>query len=72
MVYVLLRLIDPAALEGIDYHTVYGYVIHDKDSESSVSLGYPIDSRGVTQTGRSFHHGRFVMGLRRLALDEPK
>lgn len=60
------------ALKGIDFHTAYGYIIHDKDSDSSVALGYPTDGKGDTQTGRSFHHGRFVMGLRKLAINEPK
>ena len=53
------------AVIGIDAHTVGGYAVHDNDSKESVILSYPTDE--VTQkllTGRSFHHGRFVMGLR--------
>ena len=54
-----------AAVEGIDAHIVHGYVVHDNDSKSSVVLSYPAEEvSNKTQTGRSFHHGRFVMGLR--------
>lgn len=56
------------AVENIDAHTVHGYVIHDVSTSSSVTLGYPLDEKNVTKTGRSFHHGRFVMGLRNLAI----
>lgn len=53
------------AVVGIDSHIVHGYVIHDNDSNSVVNLTYPRDKTGNTQTGRSFHHGRFVTGLRK-------
>lgn len=59
-------------MEGIDAHTVRGYVIHDNQLDSAVQLEYPCDEQGKTLTGRSFHHGRFVMGLRREASKEPK
>lgn len=52
------------AVEGIDAHTVHGYVIHDVGTNNSVSLSYPLGEDGERKTGRSFHHGRFVMGLR--------
>lgn len=55
------------AVEGIDAHVVHGYVIHDYHSGSNITLGYPLDKNHVTKTGRSFHHGRFVMGLREQA-----
>ena len=52
-------------MAGIDSHTVQGYVVHDNDSRESVVLSYPADEETrKIQTGRSFHHGRFVMGLR--------
>lgn len=54
-------------MEGIDAHIVRGYVIHDKGSNSSVSLAYPLDNKNLPVTGRSFHHGRFIMGLRKEA-----
>lgn len=53
------------AVEGIDAHVVHGYVIHNQGS--IVELSYPKNSNGDTITGRSFHHGRFVMGLRQQA-----
>lgn len=55
------------AVEGIDTHVVHGYVIHDCHSGSNINLSYPMDKNGLTKTGRSFHHGRFVMGLRNQA-----
>ncbi|EDV23228.1 uncharacterized protein TRIADDRAFT_63342 [Trichoplax adhaerens] len=60
-----------AAVEGIDAHCVRGYVVHDIDSGSKVDLSYPNDDSGNIMTGRAFHHGRFVMGLRKLAQAEP-
>ena len=63
----LLLFVDAEATEGIDAHTVYGYVIHDDDSKSRVDLSYPLDEHKKVSTGRSFHHGRFIMGLRREA-----
>ena len=52
-------------MTGIDAHTVQGYVVHDNDSKESVVLSYPTDTASQKIiTGRSFHHGRFVMGLR--------
>ena len=58
---------DVDAVENIDAHVVYGYVIHDNDSGNTVSLSYPLDENKAVMTGRSFHHGRFVMGLRKEA-----
>ena len=53
------------AVAGIDAHVVHGYVVHDNDSKASVVLSYPVEEQSnKVQTGRSFHHGRFVMGLR--------
>ena len=55
------------AAEGIDAHTVFGYVVHDVGTNNSVSLSYPSDENNEIITGRSFHHGRFVVGLRNRA-----
>lgn len=52
------------AVKGIDAHVVHGYVVHDNDSNASVQLTYPRDGHQKVITGRSFHHGRFVMKLR--------
>lgn len=64
MVSSLVYCICAGAVEGIDAHIVHGYVVHDNDSKSSVALSYPVNEHNKIQTGRSFHHGRFVMGLR--------
>ncbi|XP_051577654.1 squalene monooxygenase-like [Myxocyprinus asiaticus] len=58
------------AVEGLDAHVVNGYVIHDLDSRTEVEIPYPQQENSV-QCGRAFHHGRFIMGLRRAALAEP-
>lgn len=58
-------------VEGLDAHVIGGYVIHDTESLSEVEIPYPRDECGV-QSGRAFHHGRFIMGLRCAALKEPK
>lgn len=50
---------------------VNGYVIHDMDSGTVVEIPYP-ELQGGIQCGRAFHHGRFIMGLRRAAQAEPK
>ncbi|XP_066501556.1 squalene monooxygenase [Hoplias malabaricus] len=58
------------AVEGVDAHIISGYIVHDRQSSSEVEIPYPQDECGV-QCGRAFHHGRFIMGLRRVALKEP-
>ncbi|XP_065154786.1 squalene monooxygenase [Paramisgurnus dabryanus] len=57
-------------VEGLDAHVVYGYVIHDLESRTEVEISYPQEENNI-QGGRAFHHGRFIMGLRRAALAEP-
>ncbi|XP_054897755.1 squalene monooxygenase [Poeciliopsis prolifica] len=57
------------SVEGVDAHQVNGYVIHDMDSQSEVEIPYP-QEKGSVQCGRAFHHGRFIMGLRRAAMAE--
>ncbi|KTG31975.1 hypothetical protein cypCar_00022360 [Cyprinus carpio] len=58
------------AVEGLDAHVVNGYVIHDLESRTEVEIPYPQQESSI-QGGRAFHHGRFIMGLRRAALAEP-
>ncbi|KAI4873119.1 hypothetical protein NFI96_015540 [Prochilodus magdalenae] len=58
------------AVKGLDAHVICGYIVHDRESCSEVEIPYPQDDHGV-QCGRAFHHGRFIMGLRRVALKEP-
>ncbi|KAM4735455.1 squalene monooxygenase isoform 1-T1 [Anableps anableps] len=57
------------SVEGLDAHQVNGYVIHDMESRSEVEIPYP-EEKGRIQCGRAFHHGRFIMGLRRAAMAE--
>ncbi|XP_052433637.1 squalene monooxygenase [Carassius gibelio] len=58
------------AVEGLDAHVVNGYVIHDLETRTEVEIPYPQQENSI-QGGRAFHHGRFIMGLRRAALAEP-
>ncbi|MEQ2299522.1 hypothetical protein AMECASPLE_016022 [Ameca splendens] len=58
------------SVEGLDAHQVNGYVIHDMESQSEVEVPYPRE-KGRVQCGRAFHHGRFIVGLRRAAMAEP-
>ena len=58
-------------LEGIDAHTIKGYMINDNDSGKQVHIPYPVKD-GQTVTGAAFHHGRFVSALRKTAMAEPK
>ncbi|XP_068610833.1 squalene monooxygenase [Brachionichthys hirsutus] len=57
------------SVEGLDARVVDGYVIHDMQSGTAVEIPYPQREDRV-QCGRAFHHGRFIMGLRRAALAE--
>uniref|UniRef100_A0A8C3RTT6 Squalene monooxygenase n=1 Tax=Chelydra serpentina TaxID=8475 RepID=A0A8C3RTT6_CHESE len=59
------------SVEGLDAHIVNGYIIHDLESKSEVEIPYPNSADGLVQSGRAFHHGRFIMGLRRAAMAEP-
>ena len=56
-------------VENIDAATLDGYVVHYMLSGENVVLNYPkreVDNS--LHTGRTFHHGRFVMKLRASAL----
>ncbi|NXH19484.1 ERG1 monooxygenase, partial [Bucco capensis] len=58
-------------VEGIDSQIVNGYIVHDMESNSEVEIPYPTSEDGHVSSGRSFHHGQFIMGLRRAAMAEP-
>ncbi|KAM8871214.1 squalene monooxygenase [Spinachia spinachia] len=58
------------SVEGLDAHVVSGYVIHDMESSTEVEIPYP-QGEDPTRCGRAFHHGRFIMGLRRTAVAQP-
>ena len=55
-------------VEDIEAEVVHGYVVHYMRNGQSVALNYPKNEVGLIHTGRAFHHGRFVMNLRRAAL----
>ncbi|XP_069813217.1 squalene monooxygenase isoform X2 [Dendropsophus ebraccatus] len=59
------------AVEGLDAHVVHGYVVHDIESKAEVEIPYPLNEEKQLQCGRAFHHGRFIMGLRKMAMAEP-
>ncbi|XP_004607689.1 squalene monooxygenase isoform X2 [Sorex araneus] len=58
-------------VEGIDSHTIHGYILHDRESKSEVQISYPLSESQQVQSGRAFHHGRFIMSLRKAAMAEP-
>jgi len=57
--------------DNIDAHMMKGYVIHDVRKGANVHIPYPAESDGV-RGGCAFHHGRFVMTLRKAAQAETK
>ncbi|KAM6455338.1 squalene monooxygenase [Liasis olivaceus] len=59
------------AVEGIDAHSINGYIIHNLENKAEVEIPYPCTAAGQVQNGKAFHHGRFIMGLRRAAMSEP-
>lgn len=59
------------AVEGIDAQVSHGYLIHDQESKSNIHIPYPLSEDNQVQTGRVFHHGKFIMNLRKAAMAEP-
>ena len=60
-----LRTLELAhCVEDIDCHIIRGYLIHE--GKRSVHISYPTDC----DSGRAFHHGRFVMALRATAQND--
>eukprot|EP01102_Stenamoeba_stenopodia_P004746 TRINITY_DN1508_c0_g1_i3.p2 TRINITY_DN1508_c0_g1~~TRINITY_DN1508_c0_g1_i3.p2 ORF type:complete len:502 (-),score=108.56 TRINITY_DN1508_c0_g1_i3:1968-3473(-) len=55
------------SLEGIDAQKVMGYSVWFNND--MIMIPYP-DVEGQKQTGRSFHHGRFIQKLRLAALSQ--
>lgn len=58
-------------VEGLDAQVVHGYIVHDQESKSEVQIPYPLSENSQVQSGRAFHHGRFIMSLRKAAMAEP-
>mmetsp|Transcript_16882 Transcript_16882/g.50495 ORF Transcript_16882/g.50495 Transcript_16882/m.50495 type:complete len:540 (+) Transcript_16882:48-1667(+) len=56
-------------LEGIDAQRIFGYGVLRNDQP--VQLPYPKDESGERPEGRAFHHGKFVMALRKAAMEHP-
>lgn len=57
-------------LENIDSIPCYGYGIYYKNE--CIHLSYPKVKNDIPHQGRSFHHGRFIMNLRRAVSRVPK
>jgi len=57
--------------DNIDAHAMKGYIVHDVRKGANVHIPYPDESDGV-EGGCAFHHGRFVMSLRKASQAEPK
>ncbi|KAJ3399997.1 Squalene epoxidase, partial [Chytridiales sp. JEL 0842] len=56
-------------LKGIDAVPVQGYTVFQKSTGESVHLPYPRkEGTGRKQTGYSFHHGKFIMNLRKAVM----
>ncbi|XP_050401170.1 squalene monooxygenase [Patella vulgata] len=70
-VKALIKLGLGECLEGLDSHPIKGYVIHDLETEAKVTVPYPKDqdTDEIIQ-GRAFHHGRFIMALRKKAQEQ--
>ncbi|XP_012578396.1 PREDICTED: squalene monooxygenase isoform X2 [Condylura cristata] len=58
-------------VECIDGHVINGYIIHDMESKSEVQIPFPLSENNQVQSGRAFHHGKFIMSLRKAAMAEP-
>ncbi|KAM6214405.1 squalene monooxygenase [Rhynchocyon petersi] len=58
-------------VEGFDAQVIHGYIIHDRESRSEVQIPFPMSEDSQVLSGRAFHHGRFIMSLRKAAMAEP-
>ncbi|XP_020820640.1 squalene monooxygenase isoform X2 [Phascolarctos cinereus] len=58
-------------VEGLDAHIVHGYVVHNQGCTEEVEVPFPRSANSQVQSGRAFHHGRFIMNLRKAAMAEP-
>ncbi|ORZ40905.1 squalene epoxidase-domain-containing protein [Catenaria anguillulae PL171] len=64
-------------LDNMDAIDVHGYVVLDKDEVCHLKYPtlpetvQPTQFAGTTAMGKSFHHGRFIMNLRRKCMDHP-
>ncbi|XP_005082807.1 squalene monooxygenase [Mesocricetus auratus] len=58
-------------VEGFNAHMIHGYIVHDYESRSEVQIPYPVSENNQVQNGVAFHHGKFIMSLRKAAMAEP-
>ncbi|XP_059103561.1 squalene monooxygenase [Peromyscus eremicus] len=58
-------------VEGFNAHLIHGYIVHDYESRSEVQIPYPVSEDNQVQSGVAFHHGKFIMSLRKAAMAEP-
>ncbi|XP_077023755.1 squalene monooxygenase isoform X2 [Tamandua tetradactyla] len=58
-------------VEGFDAQVVNGYIIHDQENKPEVQIPFPLAENNQVQSGRAFHHGKFIMSLRKAAMAEP-
>ncbi|XP_036064676.1 squalene monooxygenase [Onychomys torridus] len=58
-------------IEGFNTHLIHGYIVHDYESRSEVQIPYPVSEDNHVQSGVAFHHGKFIMSLRKAAMAEP-
>lgn len=47
-------------------------MIHNTETKTSVQIPYPVTTEDGIDGGRAFHHGRFIMSLRKLAQAESR
>ncbi|XP_008843680.1 squalene monooxygenase isoform X2 [Nannospalax galili] len=69
--HVLKELGLEDTVEGFNACLIHGYIIHDHESKSEVQIPYPLSENNQVQSGIAFHHGKFIMGLRKAAMAEP-
>ncbi|XP_043922158.1 squalene monooxygenase-like [Protopterus annectens] len=60
------------SMEGFDASPLTGYSMYDFDNKDNMHLHFPLGENKKVKEGRSFFHGRFAVGLRKLAMAEPK
>lgn len=69
--YKILKLLGlENSLEGCEALKFQGFQIHDLVNKIKNNLCFRLDENEDTEDGRSFRHGRFVMGLRKIAMAE--
>lgn len=69
--FVLKELGLEDTVECLDSHAINGYIIHDRESKSEVQISYPLSESQQVKSGKAFHHGKFIMSLRKVAMAEP-